>query len=249
MHAYKQDGTPAYKVKMKTKDGLRDTNIKDCRELNLVPSVTEIEKVAAAPALTNWLIQQAYLAMATMPEIEGETIDDRIKRAKKDAAEQANEARDKGIAIHDALECYFTNGEVIAPYGDYIEGVINKLGEMFGPQEWIAEKYFASPLGYGGKADLHCPIAVVDFKTKEFVIEEGKKPKKMAYDNHGRQLSAYRAGLGIPEARMVNLFISTSEPGLVVAEEHEKDHLDEFLCLLKFWQLIKGYDSSFSDEA
>jgi len=241
-HWYQQDGQPLYEVE-KVGGGLRPTTLRDARKLNLVPSVTEIIKVAAKPALTNWLIEQAYMAMATLPEIAGESIDDRIKRAKTDAQDQASKARDLGTEIHASLERYFMGKWIQPSHQPYIDGVVKKLNELFGEQEWKAETPFAHPLGYGGKLDLHCDIAVVDFKTKDF---DSENIKKMAYADHGIQLDAYRHGVNLSKARMVNLFVSTKDPGLVVAEEHTENHYFEmFQCLLKFWQLQRQYDSSF----
>ena len=253
-HWYWHDGEPCYEVPYADpKKGLRSTTLRDARKLDLVPSVTEIIKVSNKPGLNRWLIEQAYLAMATLPEIKGESIKDRIERAKLDAAEQANTAREKGVTIHGELEKYF-KGDCFDPnYSPYVTGVIKKLDELFGPDvKWGAERSFAHPLGYGGKLDLFCKKGVVDFKTKEFT---GKDIKKMAWDEHGMQLAAYSAGIYLTTdlgdfnfpSRMINLFISTTEPGLVVHHEFDdfSRYFDMFRNLLEFWQLSKNYESGF----
>jgi len=55
------------------------------------------------------------------------------------------------------------------------------------------------------------------------------------------QLAAYRVGLGIPNARCANVFVSRNAPGLVVVKEWSAEDLsrgfDMFMHLLSFWQL------------
>jgi hypothetical protein len=90
---------------------------------------------------------------------------------------------------------------------------------------------------------MHAPASgdfnglVVDIKTKEFT-----DPAKVdAYDEHLMQLSAYRVGLGIPNARCANAFVSRNVPGLVVIKEWSEEDLkrgwEMFYALLTFWQL------------
>jgi hypothetical protein len=54
-------------------------------------------------------------------------------------------------------------------------------------------------------------------------------------------LAAYRVGLGMPQARCANAFVSRSVPGLCVFKEWTKQELDVgwkmFHALLTFWQL------------
>jgi hypothetical protein len=78
---------------------------------------------------------------------------------------------------------------------------------------------------------------VIDIKTKEFTDPD----KVDGYDEHLMQLAAYRVGLGIPEARCANVFVSRNVPGLVVVKEWEHDDLIRgwkmFMALLQYWQL------------
>jgi hypothetical protein len=81
---------------------------------------------------------------------------------------------------------------------------------------------------------------VLDIKTKEFTEVDNIS----AYDEHLMQLSAYRVGLGIPQARCGNVFVSRSVPGLVRIVEWSQDDLDRgwkmFMALLNYWQLKNG---------
>ena len=60
-HWYAADGSPAYRITGKNGKE-RNTTVADARKLNLVPSVSGIIGVAAKPALTVWLQEQAILA-------------------------------------------------------------------------------------------------------------------------------------------------------------------------------------------
>ena len=77
----------------------------------------------------------------------------------------------------------------------------------------------------------------MDFKTKEFT-----DPNTVdAYDEHAMQLAAYRVGLGIPNARCANVFISVTEPGLVKVVEWSEEKMTRawnmFQALLTYWQV------------
>lgn len=218
----------------------RDTTLRDARKLNLFPSVTEILNVAAKPALTNWLVEQAMMAALTLPKNEGESLDDFKKRATKDSKEQALQARELGSAIHNDIELLYLGKEPLCHH-DIAVRTQAKIAEYTGITEgWEAERTFSTPLGYGGMIDLsHKDGWIVDYKTKDF-----HDPKKaVAYDEHGMQLSAYAHGVGMPDARKINVFVSTTAD-LVVIHEWESDYFDRFECLLKYWQLSKGYKPS-----
>lgn len=242
-HYYATDGSPAYTVIGKNGKE-RNTTIKDARQLGLLPSVTEIMKVLPKPALIRWMNKQVLMAALTLTRNEGESDEAYIDRIMYDAEEHSRKAREKGTAIHGQIERWL-QGEPfdmeIYPYLDNLRGVLSQKGivDIF---DCAVEKSFASPLGYGGKVDLHSRDLnfVCDFKTKEFTEETDK----LAWDEHIIQLEAYRHGLGMPTARMINVFISTSIPGLVRVVEHEdKDgkYMDVFKACLAFWQVLKGY--------
>ena len=65
-HWYKADGTPAYTVLAKS-GAERPTTLRDARTLNLYPSVTTIIRLAAAPGLERWKLNQFGLALLTLP--------------------------------------------------------------------------------------------------------------------------------------------------------------------------------------
>jgi len=97
----------------------------------------------------------------------------------------------------------------------------------------VSHEAMSQPTRIKGKSSS---IRVIDFKTKEFT-----DPKKVeAYDEHLMQLAAYRIGLNLPKARCANVFVSVTEPGLVVVKEWEQEELERgwvmFESLLNYWQ-------------
>jgi len=110
-----------------------------------------------------------------------------------------------------------------------------------GAGDWVAERSFAHPLGFGGKVDLHGPARVIDFKTKEF----GPDSKVNGWSEQCMQLAACRHGLEMPLAPCANVFISVTHPGLATTYEWSEEDLvqgwEKFKCLLRFWQIDRRY--------
>jgi hypothetical protein len=112
----------------------------------------------------------------------------------------------------------------------------------YGARNWIAERAFAHEMGFGGKVDMHTDGIVIDIKTKDF-----DDPAKVAgYDEHLMQLAAYRVGLGMPEARCANVFVSRTNADLAVVKEWAEEDLARgwlmFTALLSFWQYKNQYE-------
>lgn len=249
-HWYTRTGEPAYDQPNKSKPGeFRPSTLADAKKLLLVPSVTTVLDIAAKPALENWKRNQILMAAATMPIKEGESSEDYIKRLITDSEAEGIAARDRGTLIHGWVEAYF-EGQLDIPdeAWPWIDAVENALDREFGAQDWISEKSFASPLGYGGKVDLHSSKVLVDFKTKETAKIDFKK--SMTWPDNHMQLAAYRRGLyedwkGI---KMANVYIGrelVDGKAVVKLETHDTDYWDHFKCLLDYWRLTKNYDPSF----
>lgn len=215
----------------------RPTTLRDARKLELLPSVTEILNVAAKPGLERWKINQAYLAALTLPKIEGESLDDFKIRAEADAKAQSEEAMNLGSDIHADIERYY-NGEKPINHGYIAQRVAEEIAKYTGLEDnWVAERTFSSAYGYGGMIDLSQPGWIIDYKTKDFTDAS----KQLAWDEHGMQLSAYAHGVGDPDARKLNVFVSTSTD-LVVIHEWKDDYFPRFRCLLEYWKLTKNYN-------
>jgi hypothetical protein len=238
-HWYSRNGEPTYTILGKN-GKIRNTTLRDAREFNLVPSVTTILHVAAKPALTKWLQTQVLLAALTLPKIGNESEDDYIERILEDSKAQGRAAADAGTDIHASIQGFY-EGQGYGRHEPHVIACKEALEDFYGPQEWVAERSFAHELGYGGKADLHASNIVVDVKTKDFT-----DPAKVdAYDDHLMQLAAYRVGLGMPDARCANIFVSRSVPGLVTMRHWTQEELQKgflmFTKLLEFWQLRSDY--------
>ena len=238
-HWYDRQGNPRYTVKG-ANGRERNTTLRDARKYDLVPSVTTILNVAAKPGLEAWKQQQLLLAALTLPKRDDESIDAYAERVIQDSKQQAQDARDLGTDIHAKVQGAFEGGEET----EYSRSVAQVLDHAYGKQTWVSERSFAHRLGFGGKVDLYCNVAVVDIKTKAF----GPEDDPVGYDEHLMQLAAYRAGLmGIvsASAKCANVFVSTTHANLVSMYEWSEADVTRgwqmFEALLRFWQAKNNY--------
>src|SRR3990167_1709260 len=251
-HWYQRDGSPCYEVPYADPSkGMRPVTLADARKLKLVPSVTTIGKEANRPALNRWQQEKVLLAALTLPRKNGEPESEWIKRVFEDSQEQARKAAEKGTAIHAAIQNYFEDKRpahewydnipsIVVEYWEYVHGATLVLDPHFGLRhDWIAEKSFAHFLGFGGKIDLHCPIAVVDFKTTDKPLDGLK-----TWTEHHMQLAAYREGLKLPTAQCAICYVSTTKPGLSRIIEVPEEDLQKgwlmFKALLDYWYARTG---------
>jgi transposase len=237
-HWYALDGTPRYTITGKNGKE-RGTTLRDAREHALVPSVTTIIRMAAAPALEKWKRNQVLLSALTLPRAASEAEMDWLARVEQDWQKQGRQAADKGTAIHGAIERHYRGEMPDADYWDWVKVTRNVIENTCGHDNvWSAERSFAHPLGYGGKTDLHSAQWVLDFKSKDG-IEDAK-----VYDDHAMQLAAYRRGLNVPNARCGIVFIDRQQPSARLVEVSADDlstGLAMFDALLAFWQAKTGY--------
>ena len=209
----------------------RDTDLRDAKKLNLVPSVTTILKVAAAPGLDIWKQQQLLKAVAEVSRIEGEPDKEWFSRIVKTSKEAGDKHMDRGTSMHNEIEDYFNKRQ--REYPDFAKETYFAVVKEFGSQNWVTEKSFAYD-GFGGKVDLHCEDIVIDFKTKEVVDD-----KTDAYDEQLMQLAAYRVGLGIPDALCANVYVDLQ--GNVKIIKHDPADMEKawlmFTHLLAFYRI------------
>lgn len=237
LHWYNRDGSPQYTVTAKNGNP-RATTLADARKMSLVPSVTTIIKSAASPGLEAWKLNQMLLAALTLPRIDGEPEEEFVQRVVKDSKEHAKMAAERGTAVHSAIESMYS-GVMYAEYAEHQAGVYREIEAVYGITEFQPEKSFAHEFGFGGKVDLFSKEGdgvVLDIKTKEF----SDPAKVQGFDEHMMQLAAYRKGLYLPNARCANVFVSVTNPGLVVVKEWSPEDLARgwamFYALLKYWQ-------------
>lgn len=237
-HWYRQDGEPMYTIVGKNGKE-RPTTLRDARQHGLVPSVTTVIRMAAAPALEKWKRNQLLMAALTLPRAANESETEWLVRVERDWQEEGRAAADKGTAIHGAIERHYRGEMPEADYWDWVKVARNAIENTCGHDNlWKPERSFAHPMGYGGKTDLHSSAWVLDFKSKD-VVEDAK-----VYDEHTMQLAAYRRGLGVPGARCGIVFIDRQSPTVRLVEVPEADlvsGLRMFDALLSFWQAKNGY--------
>jgi hypothetical protein len=248
-HWYEKNGSPKYTVIGKN-GSERDTTLRDARQLGLVPSVTTVLDVLNKAALVEWKVKQGILAALTLTRVTDESDEIYLARVLDDSKQQAIQAAEEGNRIHDAIEASFKGQPVPEAYWKHVQAVHAKLKETFpNVGDWIAETSFASPLGYGGKVDLHSPShgIVVDHKSKDMAPGD---TKKLAYDQDW-QLSAYHRGLQLPVNVCANVFVSRTVPGYVEIHVWKSEEIQEawnvFSCSLATWKCIKGFDPSWSE--
>ena len=254
-HWYDKDGNSAYEVQ--AKDGtMRGTTLRDARKLSLVPSVTTILGVIAKPGLENWKMQNTVLAAMTLPRMEGESLDAFSLRVIQDGKETGRKAAQLGTDIHASLDKAYSGKDYDPAHEVYVKAVQEAVFLKYGEQDWIAEKSFAHGLGFGGKIDLACEVAmiegkalkqfntgiVIDFKTSSFTED---KVKTLGYDEHVWQLAAYATGLCIQKPILANVYVSTVTPGLVCIKEYTAEESawgwDCFSSFLNAWKIMKKY--------
>lgn len=249
LHWYDRDGTPRYQVPYADPSkGLRNTTLRDAKKEGYVPSVTSILNIPAKPGLDRWKQNQILEAAWTTERGDLSKEDWSIQVIMK-SSEISSQTASIGTAIHANIEEYYKSGEILSPeYEVHVRNTEKEL-EKFYPGGFVAERSFGHPLGYGGKVDLsvqsdEIPRGMVfDFKSKDFT--EDTPISKLCWPEQALQLDAYRHGLGMTKAQMISIYIDR-ETGIVKSYEWpEGDYFEQFKCLLKYWQLSKGYNSSY----
>lgn len=235
-------GEPRHFVPKKDGSGNRPSTIRDARENNWFPSVTTILKVINKPGLNNWLISQAVQAVVTAPDKPGELLDDKIIRVlevEKQQDQEAEQARDLGTRIHEAIE--------LALKGEPFDGELTKfvepaLKEIQKHGYILATEQIVFGDGYAGKCDLIQAAIITDFKTCK------KLPKDVAWPEHQMQVAAYTRAIihKIPKMLPQNggvLYISTVEPGKLAyfqIGEIQKAY-EAFDNAMELWQWLNNY--------
>lgn len=245
-HWYDRKGGTQYRI-VGTNGKERATTIRDARKYGWVPSVTTVIRAAAKPGLERWKAEQLLMAALTLPRLPAETDDQWIDRVWQDSVAQTIKAAERGTEIHAAVEAYFCGRNYPDAMQPYVTAVLEAIDQL-GAQVWNPEKSFASPLGYGGKVDIHSDAVVLDFKTKDGDLDGLK-----SYDEHFMQVAAYAHGLGRQSARTGIVFVGRelqlqldgtfkARARLLMHSTEERDHgWLMFKALLAYWQEANEY--------
>ena len=252
-HWYKEDGSPMHTI-IGNNGKERPTTLRDARKLGLYPSVTSIMGIIAKPGLDAWKQNQAIMAALTSPHHNafnrGE-IDDRefIGLIKADASQAAKDAAERGSLIHGYIESWFRGAknnddehESTIYCHTISQEMICLLDEDWSFIDFETEKSCFNLLGYAGKVDLFSRKhnIIIDFKTKDGDLEDVKP-----YDEQCSQLAAYSEALGMPNARLVNVFLSRTDPR--VCKSHEWSVKDRsngitlFMAAFNLWCALKKF--------
>jgi hypothetical protein len=242
-HWYDQSGKACHTIRKGVV--VRDTTLRDARALNLVPSVSEVLSIIAKPGLEVWKSNQTMLASLTLPKIIGEDEATYLSRIRSDSRKQAQEAANEGTRIHAAVEKWFLGQSVPTEYWPHVSATRDALQDMFPDvHDWVSEKSFAHPLGFGGCSDLHSPSTgiVVDFKSTDKKRDSGKR---LHYDQN-YQLAAYQVGLRLTSpSTCANVFIGRTEPGTTFSHIWKPEEIQQgwrvFQSALNLWKAVKGY--------
>lgn len=241
-HFYMPDGTPFYDVPNKSRPGeLRSATVRDALKVGAEPSVSTVLKAAAAPQLTRWFVEKALESAIRLERLPGESPEEFKARALADSQEQSAKARDDGTALHGALERHLLCQPFDERFQPHVRCTVAALAEIgIDLSAGLPERSFCLPGYFGGKLDWNDGSTIVDFKG----IDDSKLEGKLGWPDHIRQLSAYGMGLKMRRPRLVNVFIARGSGGVRVREwtHAEADKaLAEFLALLRFYRLTKGF--------
>lgn len=250
-HWYDAMGNPVHQVPYKDKKRageLRNTTLKDARELGLVPSVTNMLNVIANPALQEWKMQQLLLAALTLPRNQGESEEEWVDRIITDSESFTAKTADLGHKIHDAIEEYLVNGTVTN------DPLIKNQMDMF--YQWgdanigtvIGTEFNVVGNGYAGRVDLSCVLqgssnpTIIDFKTRS------KYRGKLAVRQQDLwQLCGYRFAM---EDRhkydIASVIIDRDDPSVPHVHVWTPDDIDRgtqvFLNARSLWHSINNVD-------
>ena len=246
-HWYHPDGSPAYTVIGKN-GKRRKTTLRDGKAMGLLPSVTTILGVLDKPGLNRWRENLIVEHTNDTPRILGESNDAYVRRIFDKHKKISKDAADAGTRIHAVLEDYFGNERKIIRTASEQKMLDKVIETEFTIAEDKEGWEFETPLvnleiGYAGKTDkLHrAEQIVLDYKTKDF--DDPDKVK--GYPEQAMQLGAYARAAGFTQPRLINLFISRDNPGLVKIIEHDDAArwMKAFDTLATYFRLVRGMDT------
>lgn len=238
-HAYDRQGNPRHEVPNVSKGGFRPTTLRDLKKNDWLPSVSAILNVIAKPGLSTWKVDQYLSEAYNMVPIEGEDKDGWISAVRSRSDTIMSLCRDTGTDIHGIIQSWLPlvmSGKYAqAPRGnDFVYAARDALIELdlWGlPCDF--ERTFACDLGYGGCTDL-CGTGDHSFIVDWKVVDRLDKDK--AHKERVAQLCGYSYGIygDATLPRLVNVFLSSSEPGKYEIKEWDEKEKT------KGWEIFKA---------
>lgn len=257
-HWYRKDGTTCHQLPYKDKKRkgeLRNTTLRDARELGLLPSTSGILKIVDKPGLRNWRDRQIAQAAwcISNPDMDGPSMDEFAERAIERAVADMDVARDTGSEIHGWIDRYFKEIaeehyyriEDYIPHGTshglHVKAAVDALKDLgVSGHPYRSERSFAAPqYGFGGCVDFSTEEIVVDYKAVT------RLEKKLTYWDRAAQLASYSMGIHGKIVRCANIFIDNTTAEYHVHEWSREDlehGWSVFLACLNLWCLINKYD-------
>lgn len=243
-----RNGEPCHEVARSDGKGMRATTLRDAKKIGLVPSVTNVLRILAKPALESWKQEQALLAVLTSPRLNGEADDafvHRILKEERVQSQEADAARQRGIRGHDAL-CKLFRGEEIE--SDIELWVMPAFEQLCRGSELVATEKFLACEHYGGQLDL---IQSIERESPCFRISDFKFRRnipKAPYPEEELQCAAYANLLNHwqGDTRGIitqNVYVSTTNCGEFAIMEHgfwTTTYGQGFAPLLRYWQWANG---------
>lgn len=256
-HWYTVAGEPRHSVPKKDGKGDRPTTVTDARKNNWLPSVTTVLKILAKPALVNWQIEQACLAIISSPRRENEQVDafvHRVLQVDKEHERERDKAGEWGTQVHAAIERSLAEPaalEAMEPELKRAAESVLSLDVVKGSRTVASELRLVGD-GYAGTTDYLGESAdwyeLLDFKNVRTI------PNKEPWIEHSLQASAYANALYEPNAdarlkvgktlRCWVVYVSTTVKGLVVpmlVDDWPGTYENGFAPLVKHWQFRNKY--------
>jgi hypothetical protein len=136
-HWYLPDGTPFYEIEMVTKPGqFRPVTKRDAEKVGAWRSVTNIASCVRKFELDAWKINQALLAALTLPKKPDETVDAYCARVVQDMEEESRQAAALGSELHAAADAWIT-GERELTLSPKARMLFDPFPEWW--ESWLAE--------------------------------------------------------------------------------------------------------------
>lgn len=164
----------------------RDTNLKDAKKLNLLPSVTSILDVVGSKSLEDYKLRQALFYARMCPG--GMSERDQIKFVREAMDGDLSATAEQGSELHNDFESW--------AFGKpSVDGKTwSELSHKLQIKEFLANEVALGDisLGYGGTCDMvfidtNNDIVIADLKTKKEPTHNGF----FSSDSHPLQLGAY----------------------------------------------------------